>query len=107
MIANRSARFISGMRTLLRISPSTSSCTTPRSTTLIGGMMMPSPKIVLAPVGSAPGSGPPASIMWPNCEAQPTSSSSKKIGTSTSQSFVWLIEPEHLNGSAQRITSPG
>ena len=54
-IANRSARFISGRRTLLRISRSTSSCTTPRSMILSGGMMIPSSKIVRAPVGSEPG----------------------------------------------------
>ncbi len=75
-IANRSARFISGRRTLLKISRSTSSCGTPRSMILIGGMMIPSSKIVFAPVGSEPGSGPPASIWWPNCDDQPTSSSS-------------------------------
>ena len=43
---------------------------------LTGGMMIPSSKIVRAPVGSDPGSGPPASIMWPNWLDQPTSSSS-------------------------------
>ena len=64
-IANRSARFISGRRTLLKISFSTSSCGTPRSMILIGGMMIPSSKIVFAPVGREPGSGPPASIMMP------------------------------------------
>ncbi len=58
--------------------------------------MIPSSKIVVAPVGSEPGSRPPASIWWPNCDDQPTSSSSKKIGTSTSQSLVWLIEALHL-----------
>ena len=70
-------------------------------------MMSPSSKIVFAPVGSEPGSGPPPSIWWPNCDDQPTSSSSKKIGTSTSQSFVCEIDAEHLNGSDVRITSPG
>ena len=54
-IANRSARFISGRRTLLRISRRMSSCTSPRSTILTGGMMIPSSKIVRAPVGSEPG----------------------------------------------------
>ena len=55
MIANRSARFISGRRTLLRISRRTSSCTSPRSTIFSGGMMIPSSKTVVAPVGSEPG----------------------------------------------------
>ena len=76
MIAKRSARFISGRRTLLKMSRRISSWTTPRSTTLIGGMMIPSSKIVRAPVGSEPGRGPPASIWWPNWLDQPTSSSS-------------------------------
>ena len=92
---------------LLRISFRTGSCTSPRSTIFSGGMIRPSSKIVVAPVGKVPGSRPPASIWWPNCDAQPTSSSSKKIGTSTSQSFVCEIEPEHLYGSDVRITSPG
>ena len=70
-------------------------------------MMIPSSKIVRAPVGSDPGSGPPASIWWPNWLDQPTSSSSKKIGTSTSQSLVCEIDAEHLKGSDVRITSPG
>ena len=48
-IAKRSARFISGLRTLLRIRRRTSSCTSPRSTILSGGMMIPSSKIVFAP----------------------------------------------------------
>ncbi len=106
-IANRSARFISGRRTLLRIRRRTSSCTSPRSTIFSGGMMIPSSKTVVAPVGSEPGSRPPASIWWPNWLDQPTSSSSKKIGTSTSQSLVCEIDAEHLYGSLVRITSPG
>ena len=84
-----------------------SSCTSPRSTILIGGMISPSSKIVVAPVGSDPGRRPPASIWWPNCDDQPTSSSSKKIGTSTSQSFVCEIDALHWYGSDVRITSPG
>ena len=75
-IANRSARFISGSRTLLKISRRMSSCGTPRSMILTGGMISPSSKIVFAPVGSEPGSGPPQSIWWPNWDDQPTSSSS-------------------------------
>ena len=39
-IANRSARFISGSRTLFKISRRMSSCSTPRSTILTGGMMI-------------------------------------------------------------------
>ena len=70
-------------------------------------MISPSSNTVVAPVGSEPGSRPPASIWWPNWLAQPTSSSAKKIGTSTSQSLVCEIEAEHLYGSDVRITSPG
>ena len=71
-----------------------------------GGMRMPSPKIVFAPVGSEPGSGPPASIWCPNMLAQPISSPSQKIGRQTSQSLMCEIVPPHLYGSELRITSP-
>ncbi len=85
----------------------TSWLSTPSRKIFTGGMRTPSPKIVFAPVGSAPGSGPPASIWWPNMLAQPISSSPQKIGRHTSQSLMCEIEPPHLYGSLVRITSPG
>ena len=106
MMPIRSARFISGMRTLLRITLRTSLFSSPARKIFTGGIRIPSPKTVFAPVGSDPGSGPPASIWWPNMLAQPISSSSQKIGRQTSQSLMCEIAPPHLYGSELKITSP-
>ena len=58
---------------------------------LKGGITTPSSKMVRASVGIDAGVLPPTSDMCPNIAAQPTIRPSKKIGSTTSQSFAWLI----------------
>ena len=56
-------------------------------------MMIPSSKICCASVGMLPGTRPPVSVMWPNIAAQPITRPFLKMGSSTSQSGVWLMAP--------------
>ena len=84
--AFKSNRFHCGVRTLCKINSNKSDCKTPFLYNLVGGIRIPSWKIVVASIGIDPGTMPPLSDICPNIADQAMCRPSLNTGTKTTQS---------------------